>query len=432
VSNLIIDDVERSEVSRQNVLYVLGLLTFVNIFSFVDRIALSILLPSIQAQLNLSDSQAGVLIGLAYSLIFAVSGIPLARLADRSVRRDIIAASIAFWSIATAACGAAQNLVHLFLARVSVAIGESGVQPASSSLICDYVPQSRRGGAFAAVTMGNSLGVAAGWLSAGLLNDLIGWRWTFVVLGLPGLCLALLVRTTLREPRRGLMDAAPRSGNSGTFGSVLRQLAAIPAYRWLVIYSVAALFTQNGVQQWLPSYLVRSFNLSTSDIGLNLSAVSLCSGILGTVIGGALANKYSTADVRVPLWLSALAIACSVPAICGVIFASEPRVAFALLAVVGVCWSIPAGSTLASMQNVVPAEMRATATAIMILTVGALGLSLGPLVVGTASDLLRDQFGSGSLRYALLIPVCASVITFCALLQAARHLRRDLEHAQAC
>src|SRR5262245_50281201 len=189
--------------------YVIGLLTIVSVFSYVDRMALAALAPAIQRQMNLPDSNLGLPTWLAFSLFYAVCGIPIARWADRGVRRNVLAIALSTWSVMTALSGAALHFWHLFLARVGIGAGEAGCLPPAQSIICDYVPPRRRAGVFAVHSIGNYAGMMLGLIFAGWLGDLIGWRMTFLALGLPGIVLALILRFTLREPRRGALDPPP-------------------------------------------------------------------------------------------------------------------------------------------------------------------------------------------------------------------------------
>lgn len=406
--------------------YVIGLLCVVTAFNYMDRMALAVLSPLVQADLQLSDAQLGLLIGFAFSVFYAVCGIPIGRWADRGVRRDIIAAAIGLWSVMTALTGAAQTFWHLFLARVGVGVGESGSITPGASLLCDYVPLKRRAGALAIMAFGTSVGVLSGMTLAGWLGEMFNWRVTFVLLGLPGLLLALVVRLTLREPARAATNLAGANDAPPSLGETVIFLYRCRTYRMVLLYLVANGFVQYGLNQWWPSFFSRLFALTPSSVGLYLgTAIGACGGI-GVLMGGVIADKCVRHGLRRPLVIGAAAMSLSIPMAVGSLFAPSVGAAGVFVAVTALLWGIPGGAVLAAQYSVVTSRMRAAAGSIAIFLSSVLGFGLGPFSVGIVSDLLAPSLGAASLRYALLLPVVATVFTVVALLAAAKVLPDDL------
>lgn len=409
--------------------YVIVLLTVVNVFSYMDRMALSVLAPSIKADLQLSDAQLGLLTGLAFSLFYAICGIPIARWADRGVRSNLIALALTTWSVMTALAGAAQSFAHLFVTRVGVGAGEAGCNPAAQSVLCDYTPLQRRAGVFAVHNFGNYAGMMAGMVFAGWLGQMIGWRWTFVALGVPGIALAVIVKLTLREPVRGTFDARNHVQNEVTLTEVLAVLARLRTYQLLTAFYVLNGFVQYGLNQWWPSFYTRLGELSLSAAGIYLGLAIGLGSAVGSLLGGVLSNKVAQKDLRWPLIGGAGATLAAMPFALGSLFASSPVISILLVSLTALAWSVCNGPVIATINSVVPNRMRATAASLTIFSASLLGFGLGPFCVGVLSDLLLPTLGAQSLRYALLAPV--ALIPFMALVlnAAARALPRDLQYA---
>jgi predicted MFS family arabinose efflux permease len=413
--------------SSRYVWYVILLLSTVNAFSYMDRMALAVLLPSIKEDLALNDSQLGLLMGLAFALFYAICGIPIARWADRGVRRNIIAVALVVWSLMTTLSGFSQKFWHLFVARIGLGAGEAGCLPPAQSILCDYVPLHRRPGIFAIHGVGVIAGTVLGMTLVGWLGDVVGWRWTFAIIGLPGIALALVVRLTLREPPRGNFDSAHQLENQPSFAETIKLLWACRTYRFLLLFGAAIGFVQYGLNQWWPSFYSRLFELSLSSTGAYLGlAIGAGSGI-GLLIGGFVANHIAKRDVRLPLRYGAITTALAVPAAAGSLFVSSLWASILLVAATALLWSVVVGPMVATLYSVVRPSMRATAGAINILFTSVLGFGLGPVTVGLLSDVLTPVFGTQALRYALLAPIGALPLMVIALLAAARTLPGDLK-----
>ena len=416
--------------SKRAAWYALVLLTIVYSFNFIDRQLLAILQESIKADLGLSDSQLGLLTGFAFAIFYVTAGIPIARWADRANRRDIVALSLFIWSFMTALSGYVQNFVQLLLARIGVGIGEAGGSPPSHSIVSDIFPPNRRATAIGFYSMGVSIGILFGFLAGGWLNEFFGWRMAFLVVGIPGILLAIILRLTLAEPIRGLHDGGTQSTAPVPFGDVLRVLWTRRTFIHMAMGAGLNAFCGYATANWTASFMIRTHQMSTGELGTWLAAIIGLGGAISVLGGGMLADRLAIRDKRWYAWLPAIAGFAIVPFMTSVYLVDNPYTALMLSVVPGLLFQMYLGNTIATTHALVGPRMRATASAILFLIINIIGLGGGPWVVGMLSDLLAPQLGSESLRYAMLYalpPVMAwSGLHF---LLAARTLREDVEAA---
>lgn len=284
--------------------YVLGLFFGVAVLNMLDRQILGMLVAPIQAEFGVSDTAMGFLTGPAFALFYAIAGIPIARWADRGVRRSIIALGLLLWSGLTLVSGMAQTFAHLVIARLGVGVGEAAGTPPAHALLSDYFPPSRRAFALAVFSVGSSTGVAVAHLVGGWVNEFWGWRTVFLVAGAPGLLLAALLRFTVKEPPRGRFERqVAHSGNESWFTAV-RALLRIPSYRHLIIAASLHSFAFVGSAIWYPTFLTRVHGLSSGEIGTALALTSSLPAALGIFFGGAITDRLARRDVR---WLQGFA-----------------------------------------------------------------------------------------------------------------------------
>jgi MFS family permease len=385
--------------------YLLTLLTVIMVFNYVDRLAMGLLLQDIKIDLQLSDTQLGFLTGIAFALFYAGMGIPIARWADRGNRVTIISLTVALWSAAVALCAAAGNFVQMLLMRIGVAVGEAGCHPPAFSLIADYFTRAERPRAVARYMLGWPLALLLGNFAAGWINQIYGWRATFVIVGLPGLLLAALARFTLQEPRllKGARtEPSPAPVAQPSLKVVLRTFWLNKAFRHLLFAFSLSYFFGNGILQWQPAFFVRSHGLQTGELGTWFAVIYGVGGLLGTWVGGELAARYAANNER--LQLSALAVLYAVLAVlgAGVYLAPDRYGAFAVLSLSAIGAAAVNGPLFAATQTLVPPHMRAMSIAVVLFFSNLIGLGLGPLAVGALSDALRPLWGDESLRYALL------------------------------
>jgi len=417
--------------------YVVWLLFLVYVLNFVDRQILIILMEPIRLEFGFSDQQLGLLGGLAFAVLYSTLGIPIARLADRVNRVNIIAASIFVWSLATALTGLARNFGHLLLARVMVGVGEAGCSPPAYSLLADYFRKEQRTTAFSIYSMGIYGGVFVGFLVGALVAEHYGWRAAFFVVGLPGVLLALLVKLTLREPPRGLSDGRAADHEVPPVRRVLGTLLHKRAFQHLALAAALHAFVGYGVNGFHPSFLIRTHGYSVAEVGIILAIVSAVSGVGGTWFGGWLADRFTNLrrDVRWQLWVPGVATLINVPVALLAYTWPERSVVVGLLFISLVFGVMYLGPTFATIQRLVTARERALGSALLLLVINLVGLGLGPWLVGAVSDAMNQYYIAGGgaaadakaqgLRAALAIMVCVNIWSFVHYMLAARTLEHD-------
>ena len=382
--------------------YVLAVLVLVFASSHVDRQIMGILGQPIKESLALTDTQLGLMTGLMFALFYATLGMPMAMWADRGNRRNIIALSISLWSAATAICGAASNYGQLLIARVFVGVGEAGSNPPSHSIIADLYEPEVRTTAMAIFATGVNFGILIGFLLGGWVNEWIGWRWAFVIAGLPGLILGLIVRFTLREPVRGQSDPGALVKRAPPFAVVIRTMVKKPVVLHFVLGSALASFVGYAVVLWIPVYFVRIHEVGTGMTGTWLALLIGGGGALGTFLGGYFADRLSIRyGPRWRSWVVAIAIVAALPFSLVTYFSDSAFGGFIAFVVPAILGGVFIGPTFAMVQSQMPIEMRSVAASLNLFVGNIIGLGLGPYAVGAISDVLRPTYGGNSLRYAL-------------------------------
>lgn len=410
--------------------YALFILTIVYSFNFIDRQLLAILQESIKAELLLSDTQLGLLTGFAFALFYVTAGIPIARWADAGNRRNIVALAVFIWSFMTAISGLVQNYLQLLLARIGVGVGEAGGSPPSHSMISDMFPAERRASVLGFYSTGVSIGILFGFLMGGWLNEFFGWRVAFFVVGVPGVLLALVVRYTLREPRRGLSENRDDNPEPVAVKEVVALLWSRRSFRHMAWAGALSAFAGYSVANWSASFIIRSYGMSTGELGTWLALIIGIGGAVGVFGGGLLADKLAAKDTRWYVLLPALAGVISLPFAAGVYLVDNVYASLLLMIIPAIQSNVFLGNTLAVSHSLVGLRMRAMASAILFFIFNLVGLGAGPWSVGLLSDLLAPQFGDESLRYAMLalVPLMVSLSALHFYLSS-RHLKRDLAAA---
>jgi predicted MFS family arabinose efflux permease len=410
--------------------YALGLLTVVYSFNFIDRQLLAILQESIKADLGLSDGQLGLLTGFAFAVFYVTAGIPIARWADHSNRRNIVALALTVWSGMTALSGLVVNYGQLLAARVGVGVGEAGGSPPSHSMISDIFPAHRRASALGFYSTGVNIGILFGFLLGGWLNEFFGWRVAFMVVGIPGVLLALLVRYTMEEPIRGLSDNKQASNEPTYFRQVLKVLWARKAFRHIAMGSALNAFVSYSTSNWTASFMIRSHDMSTGELGTWLALIMGFGGAVGVFCGGLIADRLAHRDKRWYVWLPTLAGVIALPFIAAVYLVDGRYTALMCMIVPAVMSNVYLGNAIATTHNLVGLRMRAMSSAILFFILNIIGLGAGPWTIGVVSDYLSTTHGSESLRYAMLyiLPV-VSFWSICHFYLASKTLRADLDAA---
>ena len=406
--------------------YALGILVVVYTFNFIDRQILSILLEPVKTDLGLSDTAMGMLTGFAFAMFYATLGIPIARFADRTNRRNLIAGALAVWSIFTALSGLAQNFWHLLAARIGVGVGEAGCSPPAHSMIADYYPAEQRATALGIYSLGIPFGIMFGLFAGGWINEFFGWRAAFFVVGVPGIILALIVRYSLAEPPRGMAEGRVDSGAQPSIGETLSYLWQKKSFRHMSFAAALTAFVGYGFVTWAPAFLIRSFGMGTGEIGTWFGLILGVAGGIGIAGGGYLADKFGAKDPKWYLWTTAIALLVATPFNLIVYLATESTLSLLGMIIPVLLGNFYQATTFSQTQGISELRMRAVAAGILLFIINFIGLGFGPQIVGVVSDLLVDSYGTDSLRYALLICSLVNIWAAVHYFIAGRHLKDDL------
>ena len=407
--------------------YVLAVLFLAYVINFVDRQIVSILAEPIKQALGVSDSWIGFLGGPAFAIFYATLGIPIARLAVLWVRRSVIAIGLAQWSGMTALSGLSQSFTHLALARIGVGVGEAALSPPAHSLLADYFPVSRRSTALGVYAMGIHIGVLIGLVAGGWLEELWGWRAAFMVVGLPGLALALIVRFTVREPVRGAQEAAPISGPPPPIAEVVRFLAARRSFVHLSLGIGLTAFAGYAFAFWAPQFLRRVHEMSSGELGTKIGIGLGTGGAIGSVLAGMLADRLGRRDVRWWLWIPAIACAGPLPFTLAFLLVRDPDLALLISFPGVVIAAMYQGPVFSTVQTLAPVQMRAVASGVLMFVTNIIGLALGPQSIGWLNDYVFASHGDEAVRYSLLVVLLVmGVWSALHFMLAARALPADL------
>lgn len=409
----------------------LWILLIVYIFNFLDRQIVNILAEPIKADLGLSDTQLGLLAGPAFAVFYALLGIPIARYADRegTNRVRLIALALAIWSAMTAVCGLAQNFVQLLLARIGVGVGEAGCTPAAHSLISDSVAPEKRSSAIAFYGLGVPIGSLLGLILGGIVNDLYGWRIALMLVGAPGMLLALVVLFVMREPRhhRPVETTATAAPAQLPARQAMREIFSSRAFLYILIAASVTAFLGYGKALWTISFFIRSHGLSTTEAGLSMAVVLGLAGVFGTWLGGKCADIFGKRDKRHILTLPAYGMAVGAPILFLGYQMDDWRVAVALLIVPTILNSAYYGPAYACVQGLVRPQARAVAASIMLFGQNLIGLGFGPFLFGVLSDALAPAYGEESVRYVLYGAAWLGLIPAFFFWRASLRLGRELK-----
>jgi predicted MFS family arabinose efflux permease len=406
--------------------YVLAVLCIVYIFNFIDRQVLSVFIDPIKAEFEVSDTAMGLLVGFAFALFYTFAGIPIARWADRGVRRSIIALGLAVWSGMTVASGLASSFVQLALARVGVGIGEAAGTPPAHSLLSDYFPPERRATALGIYAAGVYLGSAIAYLGGGYLAANFDWRVAFYALGAPGLVFALVVRFTVREPPRGFSERGVASIARTTFGETLKHLLGSRAWVYLMLAASLLSILGYGVLMWGYPFFGRVHGMAPFDIGVRMALVVGVGGSLGTYGGGMLLDRLGSRDAGAYLRVPALLTLVAIPFGIAFLLAPKSETSFLLFFPFYLLANVYVPALHAVNQNLAKLRMRATAAAIMLFIINIIGAGAGPFLVGVLNDFFAPHYGDEAIRYSLVTVAAVGPVGALLLYLSSRHLVEDL------
>lgn len=400
--------------------FALAMLLLVYTFNFVDRQILGILASAIKTDLQLSDKQLGLLGGLAFALLYSTLAIPLAWIADRTSRTWVITLSLALWSLFTGVCGFAMSFGQLFAARIGVGVGEAGGIAPSYAVIADMFPPRSRARALSVYSLGIPLGSAAGVLLGGYIAARVDWRTAFFVVGAAGLLLAPVFRLLVREPVRD----APVAGRAPV-GRVFAILAAKPSFWLLALGAASSSMLGYGLAFWLPSLLKRSFHLGLVETAQFYGAVLLIGGVPGILLGGYVGDRFGGRDRAVYARAPAIAFLVAVPLFAAGIMSTSTAAAFLFFLIPQALVYLWLAPVVTAVQHLVPAHMRATASASFLLINNLIGLGAGSFVLGAVSDGLTARFGDEALRYSMLGGLSLYLLAGVLMWLASKPLRAD-------
>lgn len=406
------------------------IIALVLLLNHTDRLILGILVEPIRQEFRLTDGQIGLLTGPAFAVVYAFFVLPLARLAERQSRIGIVTTCLLIWSAATAACGLAGGFAALLVARMILGSAEAGGIAPSMSVVSDLFPARHRATAMSIFGLGASAGILLAPLLGGALVSIVGWRWTFLTMGLAGIPVALLLIAFVHEPQRGRVDGLMTARAAITFTSSIYRLFRRPSYAFLVLGFVLSQFAQFAMYLWLPAFFQRSYGVEPAELGAKLALFQGLPLLAGTLVGGFLADWLARRDERWLAWMMMLGSAVAVPAAAAQFAVRSETIAFVTLAAPSLVQGLSVGASYALVQNLAAIHSRATSTAVVAFCVTVAGTGLGPLVLGLLSQYLSARFGPESLRYAffLVCPIFAAAALAFGMIT--RFLKSDLEDAR--
>ncbi|AMO70602.1 spinster family MFS transporter [Sphingorhabdus sp. M41] len=421
---------ERAIPSLSRRTWVLLMAMLVGATSYMDRQILTMLVEPIRREFDLTDQQLGLLTGLAFAMIYTITAIPAARLADRWSRRGVVSIAIATWSAMTVVCGLATNFWQLFLARVGVGFGEAGGSAPMQALLADYFPRRQRGTAMSIYLLGAPIGMGLGLAFAGWAVVEYGWRWTFILAGIPGLIIAPLLMLTVKEVRAGMADGISQKFDQPPFGKTIAALWGIRSLPLMMLAATLMALIGMGLQAWVPAFLERTHGLPSTEIGAKLGAALATGSVLGHLSGGPLADFLGRKDLRWHLWTpivtGALAVLMVLLALNG-----PANLAFPFFGIQVFLTGLFAAPMLYMATTLAPVWARATSAACAMFAINLVGLGLGPVFIGQISDLLRPIYGEESLRFSLMLALTVYIPAAICFGLASRTYRKDHDAALA-
>lgn len=395
--------------------FILFMMMLTYMFNITDRMVMSILIEDIKADFALSDTQIGLLAGTAFTVFYVVLGIPAGRLADRTNRKKMLAIAVSLWSLMAALCGVAIGFWTLFFARLGVGVGEAGGNPPATSIITNYFDAHELSRAMGIFSLGAALGPVVGFVAGGLLAEAYGWRWTFIILGLPGVLLGVLIYLTVREPDRGRFSKSElEKAQAITQEPFVKTMASLWKNRIffrVVLANALGIIALYGFAIWLAPILIRNFEIPVSQVGIYLGIAWILGGVPGMILGGYFTDWLALRNPKWRAWYSAIVILLSLPLLVCCLLTDNIMLALVLYTLGYAAHSSTQGPAIAMMQSSVTPTERGTASSIAGLSATFLGYFIGPAAVGVISDNLVGDYGTMSLNYAMVVITVISLIS---------------------
>jgi len=405
--------------------YFLFLMFLIGVINYLDRQVLGIVQDDIKADLRLTDTQLGYL-SLAFGLVHAFFALPIGRLGDRTSRKGVLVGCMTLWSSMTMVTGTIGNFFQLVVTRMGVALGESGVTPTTYSMMADKFPLTQRARAISAIVIGMPIGLMLSNMLGGIVATEVGWRWTFVLFGLPGILLAIVFTLTIKPPKQGESDGVKKVKHVGFFEG-LGIILSVPSYRWVWAGAVANSLLGYGLLQWLPSYMRRAYDLTRTETGIAIGLIIGIAGLLGTLIGAYVADRLAGRDLRWYSWIIAICYFASFPCFFFAFLTGNYDLAMVLMTG-GLFFGFGAGACVnALIQSTTPIQVRGMSAALKTWGLSFLGYGVGGWIIGRLSDHFDTGVKGEGLGQALLyMSVFAAVAGVCFLLST-RTLRQDIQ-----
>ena len=400
---------------------VLALLSLAYVLNFVDRQVLAIVAGDVKAELGLSDFQLGVLLGPAFVVCFTLSGFVLAHVADTRSRKWVLTAGLTAWSVLTAACGAATSFWQLAVLRFGVGVAEAAGAPPSQSMLSDYFGPAQRARALSVFGLGIYIGTLLGFAGGGVIAEWFDWRTAFVVAGLSGLPLALVIALTVREPAR---TQAPDA--RVPFSEMMRLLVSQRTYRRLMLAAACQAFIGFAALSWSALFLQRIFAMDTAEAGVSFGLIAGLAGAAGSLLGGVLADRLGARDPRWYAWLSAGVSLAAAPFFAAFAQANSAPLALACFGAFYFLNNIYLPSLWTLVQTLVPPRLRATSSATQLAITNVFGYGVSSLAVGALNDVLLPSYGENAMRFTLLLPAAIGALSAPLFLRCAASVREDL------
>jgi MFS family permease len=407
---------------------VVFILAVVYTLNFLDRQIVAILAEPIRKDLNLTDTQLGMLGGIAFAAFYTTFGLPVAWLADRAKRVWIISGACALWSLFTVLCGTAQNFIQLALYRMGVGVGEAGGSPPSYSLISDYFPPEKRGVGLAIYSLGVPAGSMIGAFAAGRIAEAHGWRTAFYAMGLPGLIMAVVVLIMIREPKRGGLDATHDGADHEPAPPMFEAIGGFFRQRTLVLTAISSAmsaFVGYAALNWNAPFLIRVKGMTLVEVANYYSLVLGITGMIGTFAAGWLVDRLGRKDRRWFAWVPAIAFAITIPFWFGIVWAPTWQLALVFIAIPALLNNMYLAPALTVVQNAVTPARRTISGAVLLFILNLVGLGIGPVYVGRISDWAKPQYGDQSLAIGFLALVPMIVVTIGCHIAASLSIARD-------
>jgi MFS family permease len=412
--------------------YALAVITAVYTLNMFDRGLIFILLQPIKEDLQLSDTQLGFVTGIAFGVFYATLGIPIARWTDRGNRVTITSLAIGLWGLTAMACIFVNNFVHLLLARVAAGVGDSGVQPPTYSLLGDYFPgTAERTRAMYVWYAAAPLACLLSFSTAGWINEHYGWRLAFFVTGVLGLVLSVIVKLTVAEPRKTMQKSATAAPPT-SFKDVLNLLWHQPSCRHLTIAMILIFTVGQGALTWQAAFMIRTHGIGTAELGLWMGLITGLGGVASVALGWYVVDRWFAGNEQGQMRLVGIAVASAAPIFLAFLTLPTKELALGALLLQTAVFSGFTAPLYVVLQRLVPDNMRATMLMVVLFLANLIGMGIGPLLVGTMSDLLRPHFGEDALRLAMLFMSVLWLLAGYHVFRVGRTIDEDLGRAEVC